>query len=111
MHWNNIYIIKERGEALSNDRVLLKEIGRTREAVRATIVRGKDRTSSNLWKSFELHYAKDLEVGPLYIIIGKEGAFKALFSSVAISRMICHIYWNLTHESQWVTGGIPIHIQ
>ena len=60
MH-NNIIII-ERGEALSNDKALLREIGGTREAIRATIVRGKDRTSSDLWKSFELHYANDIEV-------------------------------------------------
>jgi hypothetical protein len=59
---NGHNFIKEVGEALSKDRTLLKEISGTREAIKATIIRGKDRTASTLWKSFELHYANDLEV-------------------------------------------------
>ena len=57
-----LYINIEKCEDLFNDRVLLTEIRGTRESIQTTIVRGKDRTSSALWKSFELHYAKDIEV-------------------------------------------------
>ena len=54
-------IITEKCEDLSNDKALLTEIRGTKELIRATIVRGKDRTSSVLWKAFQLHYAKDIE--------------------------------------------------
>ena len=55
-------LIKERSEALTNDKALYEEIRRTQEAIKATIIRGKDRTASALWKSFELHYENDLKV-------------------------------------------------
>ena len=55
-------LTKEGCEVLTNDRALYKEIRRTQEAIKATIIRGKDRTASALWKSFELHYENDLKV-------------------------------------------------
>ena len=49
-------------EKHSNSTKLLREIKERRQAILATLLQGKDKTSSEAWKDFETSYAKDLEV-------------------------------------------------
>ena len=55
-----IHVAKEKD--LTESRSLLKEIHRKRKGIQKTIVRGRERTSAEVWKSLERTYAQDIRV-------------------------------------------------
>ena len=55
----------EKYSCLDDGKKLLRALNGKREGIRNTIVRGRDRTSSPLWKALEQNYAKDLTVSML----------------------------------------------
>ena len=57
-----ITFFTEKQEVLTYSRNLLETIYQKKRSIKATIVEGRNRLSTKVWKSFESSYAKDITV-------------------------------------------------